>query len=654
MPPDPSTAHGTASKFAQLLGEVLIQHAPWTSQIAEETKRRVTGEWLDKLEEHSSTIIAPLIDRVLAETDPPDEIKTLFEHAARPTAELGSFVQQFFLYGVMFNLAGSILGPFSQKVANSTWNEVPDRPLSPADLATMVVRGMDIGQTQVPISGGSAAGDVAAKTGVPTGQKVTVPFDVGEEASYSGINTDRFNTLIGITGVAPDLTTLYEMVRRGVISEADLVSGIKQGDIKDEWAPFVSMMRYVTVSPTDLVRAAIQGIDPENAAPPSIGVGGGGGTGPGSASYENAKKWAHAVGLEPNDWVGGNPDWFDMMVSVGGRPPGPVELGHAALRGFIPWAGTGAAATTFEQGIAESDVKTKWTPILEKLAQYYPPPGEVRTLLMRGGITIDQATALWEADGISPEIAKAYAHIAEVEQITQDKALAKGDILTLVQEQLLTDDEAKTALAQIGYTGSNADTLVKLAHWRYNYEALRASVRTVGRYYETWKMSSADATKALIALGLGTDQAENLVKQLTVQRNATSPLPSASSIASAYNYGVIPQDVAQSMLQDLGYSPWNAWMILSTRKHGPLPGEPTTGAPSGQPTDIDIQRGEYNTAVADAERQYNNAVALAKQQYLGQTPPQTANYDSAVKLASNEKAAAIEAAAEQFPEGVPS
>lgn len=653
MPADQSAAHAGASKLAQLLGEVLIHHAPWTSQVAEETRRRVTGEWLDKLEEHSTGFIAPLVDRILAETDPPEEIKNLLEHVARPTAELGSFAQQFFVYGVLFNLASSVLAPFSQAMANAAWAAVEDRPLSAADLATMVVRGLDFGQIQVPLEGGGAASDIKAKTGVAPGQKTSISARISEEVGYTGVNVDRFNSLIGVTGMAPDMTTLFEMVRRGIISEADLAAGIKQGDIKDEWAPYVSMMRYVTVSPDELVAAALRGIDPEHPASVGVGISGGGGTGPGSASYENAKKWAHAVGLEPDDWIGNNPDWFDMKFSTAGRPPGPVELAHAALRGFIPWNGTGAAETTFEQGIAESDVKSKWTPILRKLSEYYPPPGEVRSLLMHGGITTEQAEALWQADGISPEIAKAYAHLAEVEQITQDKALAKGDILTLVQEQLLDDQEATTALAQIGYTGANAATLVKLAHWRYNYEALRASVRTVGRYYETWKIDATGATKALVALGLGHDQATNLVKQLTVQRDATSPLPTSSAIASAFNYGVIHQDVAQSMLQDLGYSPWNAWLILSTRKHGPLPGEPTEGAPPRQPDERQIQVSAYNTAVAAADSQYQSAVTLAKQEYLELKPPQTANYDSAVKLAASERDAAIQAAAKQNPQGVP-
>jgi hypothetical protein len=269
------------------------------------------------------------------------------------------------------------------------------------------------------------------------------------------------------------------------------------------------------------------------------------------------------------------------MYHTAGRPPGPVEMGHAALRGFMPWSGTGPDVLSFEQGVRESDIKDKWIPILQKLAQYYPPPGEVRQLLLHGGI--DEATALklWADDGIPDDIAKAYLHLAQIEQVTQDKALAKGDILTLVQEQAIDDEQALSLLEQIGYSGHNADFVLEMAHARFELDALRSVVRRVASLYTSKKITTAQAQEALKGLGMPSAQIDSLLKTLENQRAAEVLTPSAAQIASGYYYGIIPQDAAQGLLEALGYSPWNAWFVLSVRMHAAQPNQPAVGPQDG-------------------------------------------------------------------------
>ena len=590
MAPDPRhLAHQSASKLSQLLADTIMHHAPWTAEVNEETRRRVTDAWLERLEQHATKVVGPLIDHVTADVATPEPIASLLQHAHTPSAQFGSTIQQFFVYGVMFSLASTLMQPLTQSTGNDIWAAHPDRPLSPPDLATMVVRG---------IGKGDSSG-------------VEVPEWATEMAKQSGLAPELFASIVGTAGMAPDMTVLFEMIRRGVITKEQLTRGIKQGDIKDEWIPYVEKMRYVTVSPTDMVRAAVQ-----NQLP-----------------YDEAAHWAHAVGLEPVDWVGGNPDWFKILYDIAGRPPGPSEAGRMALRGIIPVEGAGPAETTFQQAIAESDVKTKWTDALWQLMQYVPPPGEVRTLLLHGGIDHATAVDIWKKDGIPEAIAEAYAHVTSLEQITQDKALAKGDIETMLQEQLITDEQAKTYLARIGYEGANAQFIINMAHFRYELEALRTAVRTVGRYYTTWKLDAAGASKAFQSLGLTVDQATNLVDRLEVERQATSPLPTASQISGAHYYGVVPTEVAMSMLQDLGYSPWRAWFILSTRMHSPLPHEPAEGRPAGQPSSVSFAQQAYDTSVGDAKMLLDGQIALAKTQYLDITPPNRSGYDQAVATA---------------------
>ncbi len=535
--PSPEHVHALGSKFSQLLADTIIQAAPHVQDHVQSARAQANHDFLEGMEQHVADLVGPMLDSVTKTGTVPPELTKLLSELGVPTEQFTGIISQFFIFGVMFTLAQAMLAPFVQQVNNDVWSAHPDRPLSPADVATAVVRGIGLGDS---------AG-------------VTMPDWAGAEAMMSGLDLERFKTLVGVTGMAPNLQSLFEMVRRGIIPEGTLnaggltlVAGIQQGDIKDEWIDAVSKLRYVQPSPVDFVRAAVQAQMP----------------------YADAAKWATLVGLEPPDYLDGNPDWFALLYHTAGRPPGPVEMSHAANRGLVAWSGTGASEVTFEQSIRESDIKDKYIPLLEKLAVYWPPSGEVRTLLMHGGITEQQALDFWKANGVPDELAKGYLHLARIEQVTQDKALAKGDIETLIQENAIDDADALRMFAEIGYSGPNAEFLVEMAHFRYEMMAFRTSIRTISTLYTTHKIDAVQAKEAFSVLGMPAAQIDSLLAALKHQRDADTVIPTASQIASALYYGIIDQVTAMAKLESLAYSPLDAWLVLSVRMHGPLPNPP--------------------------------------------------------------------------------
>lgn len=552
--PKEADLHQLGGKLAQLLVDTILGAHPHVADWNEQTKEEYRAKFLDGLEQHSAKLVRPLLTSVAETTDLPPELSGLLEELGLPTEQFTGIISQFFVFGVMFTLAQAMLAPFVTQVQNDVWAANPDRPISPPDVATAVVRGIGFGDSS----------------------SVTIPDWATTEAGYSGLNADRFATMVGVTGMAPALQLLFEMVRRGIIDVGELngggttlTSGIQESDIKDEWIDPVAMLRYVQPSPLDMVAAAVR--NQWDDAP--VGV-----------DTTLPEQWANTLGLEPPGWVNDNPNWFNLLVNIAGRPPGPVELGHAANRGLIPWAGTGSGALTFQQGISESDIKDKWYPLLEQLAVYWPPSGEVRTLLMHGGITLDQALAYWKANGVPAELAAAYQYVSQIEQVTQDKALAKGDIETLLQENLISDDQALALLGDIGYSGVNATMIVEMAHFRYELQALRAGIRTISTLYTSRKITPTQATTGFEGLGLAADQIQAILATLTFQLEAEVPIPSAAQVASGLYYQIIDQDQAMAMMMDLGYSAGDAWFLLSVRIHGPLPNPPAGWNPpaSGQ------------------------------------------------------------------------
>lgn len=552
-----TNVNAATGKLSQIIADTIINLHPHVARLAEQEKEAFRATFLDGLEDHTAALVNPLLHAVTDITTLPEEIRGLVQELGEPQEQFTGIISQFFIFGVMFTLAQAMLAPFVQQVNNDVWAAHPDRPLSPPDVATAVVRGFNLGD-----SGGTPVPDWAVA-----------------ESAKSGYDAQHVATQIGITGMAPNLQLLFEMIRRGVIDEGvlndggqTLVGGIQQSDIRDAWIEYVTKLRYVPLSPLDLVRAAVQ--DQWDDAP--VGY-----------DFSIQKEWAAKLGLEPGGYLNGNPDWFNIALNTAGRPPGPQEMGLAANRGLIDWSGRGVAAVTFEQAISESDIKNKWTPVLKELAVHWPAAGEVRTLLMHGGINEDQAKAYWKALGVPDELLNAYLYISQIEQVTQDKALAKSDILLMLQENAIDDATAQTMLAEIGYSGDNATFLIAMAHFRYELEALRTSIRSVSTLYTSGAIDAAQARKGFEGLGMPASQIDSIVATLENQRAVNVVLPTAAQIASALFYNVIDQGTAMTALVNMGYSEFNAWLVLSVRMHAPLPDAPGDyQPPSAPPTSI--------------------------------------------------------------------
>lgn len=521
-----------ASKIAQILGEVIIHHAPWTAEVTEAAKKATTTEWLDRFEAHTAGFVRPILEMVMANTDPPAPIKALIDEAMNPSAALSSIIEQIFGYNIAGSIVTSSLTPFLYgllKDSNAGAVAIGQSlPISPADLAVGAVRGL-----------------------APGGQAIVdVPALIFELAAQSGVAEDDMQFLADIGGVPPSPEQLFEMVRRGLITADQVALGLKEGDTRDEWIETFQKLAYSWLTPLDFVRAAVQA----------------------QMSYADAEAWAAKTGLDTTTAIplvegdsAATPDMFGLAYAIAGRPPGPEELARMANRGLIPWTGTGAGALTFQQGIAESDVKTKWTPSLQALASYVPPPRSVGTLLERGVITEVQAVQFWEDGGVPADLAKAYATESTQQSTIQDKNLAKGEILSAYYDGIIDKADALEFLTLLGYTGQVATDIIAITDFRREIRALDAEVTRIGRFYTSDKITATEARDRLGADGLGlpASQIAGLMQIWGVDRITTYRLPSESQIGRAVKYLTLTPDQGIAALETLGFTAYDAAIVLS-------------------------------------------------------------------------------------------
>lgn len=544
--PAPKQTHAAASKLAQLLGETIVHHAPHTAKISGDELTRQVNDWLEGLESHHSDLLGPFLQMVLDNSDPPPELRRLIEEGIDPKHQFGATLLQIFMWGVVSNLIGSSLQPFEQGVINDLWAAAVGLgihvPLSPANVATAVARGLALGDP-------------------PT---TSVPAWAYDQAAQTGTSKEHMDLLASIVGLPPALQELFELYRRGDITIDEVKQGLREGDFRDDWIDRTLGLAHAWLTPLDFVRAAVQA----------------------QMSYSDARDWANKTGLEtttqlPLETQGteATPDMFGLAFSIAGRPPGPAELGRMALRGIIPWTGTGASQTTFEQGIAESDVKTKWTDALRAITEYVPPPRSVGTLLSHGAITAAQAQQLWEMSGVPPEIARGYVYMTEQEHISQDKLQALGEIKTGYYDGIFSREQAKQMLSDLGRRGQVADEILSIIDFRREITAINSVVRRISTLYGEHKMTAVAARAALEQVGVDSAQADKLLHIWEALRTSPFRLPTPYEIGASVHYGTLTPAEALAELERLGYQPRDAAVVLSAHGHvavTPLPPEGTT------------------------------------------------------------------------------
>lgn len=442
-----------------------------------------------------------------------------------------SAVGQILLYGVGQQLIQAILGPVLTDITQDLWaaavqgsgGEIARAP-SPADLADWVVRGvLDQATAQ-------------------------------SKALLSGVSPDDFQSMVLDTGEPPGLETVLEAFRRGFVQWDDagvttpsVERAIKTSRVYDYWSPVLQQLVTVPLTPSAAVEAAVRG----------------------QLSFDDAQAAAAQSGVSAAD--------FQTMFNVTGNPPSPTELTELVRRAIIPMRGTGPDVTSFQQGIYEGDAKDKWEPAYEALTVFIPPAREVTTLERAGAITAEQAQSYYAMLGLPPDLAAAYSASASGEKMAGSKQLAEQAVLTLYESQVIDGPTAVAHLELLGYSATDSAFLLQVTDLNREVRAVTSAVTRIGTLYVTRKITRQAAETGLGTLAVNPTAAANMLATWDTERAATVKQLTAAEIADGLYYKILTQPQAQAELEALGYTPLDAWTLLSVRIHGPLPDQPPAG-----------------------------------------------------------------------------
>lgn len=433
----------------------------------------------------------------------------------------GSTAEQLFVWQVAAEVISVLLSPaFTelQTIVNST---VQNTKLTPADAATAANRAF------------------------------LSDDDALAEAQSAGINATRFAVLRQLAGNAPAPEELAIALRRSVITESgtgpdstSFEQGIAEGNLLDKWGPVIQQIARQVPSPADIVNAIVR------------------------------NQVTAADGETLYALVGGDTDYLDLQVDINGRPPAPSELLEMAMRGVIPWTGTGPDVLSFQQGIYEGDSKDKWEPAYQILAQYWPTVSESINLY-RWGI-IDQAAAVQQMSerGLNAEQAAWWINYANANAVNDYRGLTEQAVLAMVSIGYMTDQQATTALQALHRGTEAIEQLLDYAHIQRAIQSVNQAITRVGALFTARKITAQTAQESLVRLGVQPIAVADIIQDWSTVAAINVKTLTVGEIVDAFDYDIMDQDTATQELVNIGYSSYDAWVLLSVKNESPLPGEP--------------------------------------------------------------------------------
>lgn len=448
--------------------------------------------------------------------------------------------RQLFIWGVLYGLTSSVFLPVTTGVTQEAWLEYVNlaghRVLTPDELATMVVRGW---QDQ------NSAQHEAQQNGI-------------DGVQFAAMVNNRRNPL------PPEEAAVA--LRRKIIPETaapdqpSYENAIKQGNLGDWWGPVVQQLAKTIPTPADVLQAYLEGQITDE---------------------PTARALYTAVGGLDVD-AANNVDWFQLMFDTRGSAPTPVEALTMLNRGIIPQEGEGPAATSYHQAFLEGPWRNKWEPAFLGLRFYLPPPRTVVAMLRSGSLDPATALSLLEKQGLTPELAAAYIADASHGRTTAPKQLNVSVIEQLFLDKAIDQPTAHNYLVAIGYNASEADLVLESAQLRQTNAELNRNISRVATYYIAHKIDDATATTMLNGLGLPATQIAGLIQGWKIDRQANIKRLTPAQVTSAWEIGVLTQDEAQASIEADGYTPFDAWTLLSIKHKSPLPNPPPQGPPPVQ------------------------------------------------------------------------
>lgn len=349
----------------------------------------------------------------------------------------------------------------------------------------------------------------------------------------------------------------YDMLHRGLITEAELAEYLRQADYAPRWRPLLQAISYDPITRTDAKRAyklKVAGFD--------------------DARLKQAYK---DLGYADSD--------ADLLVTftkqdVGEEArqerellTGPIRTQALNLYRARRITETELRKTLADLGYTQSVVDRYVTEIefarvvdhREEVASALKAAyvkglrseDDTRTLLVQGGWPEDAVEQVLEPWRLLRQATELQPHQ------TAQRDLTQAQLVTAYADHLLDRTEAFNRLKALGYDDGEAETILALQDYKTTQDDLKLRVDNVHFNFLRFAYDEAGASTELSKIGLPVLRIRNLVMQWAREREKQTPDFALSALESMVKQGVMAEDVAARYLEAQGWLPEQRTYLLS-------------------------------------------------------------------------------------------
>ena len=531
----------------------------------------------------------------------------------------GSVAEQLVVWGLMNQALGAALSPYLSQLQQDVDSRTPVEPLSPSDLADAVVRNyMTLADATaeaaksgvnadrfaamvplhadapgpqelaaallrgiIPESGAGAESDSfaqgiregrladkwapmikalsAAVLSAPDAASAVVRNFMSEadgqaEAAKSGVSPATFATLVQLSGDAPGPQQLAEALRRGAIQDSgagpgstSFTQGIAEGRLADKWAPVIKELALDWPTPIAALNAQLKGAFTGDE---------------GRALYQK---------------LGGDPQFYDWLLFSEGSAPTPDEAAAMARRGIIPKDGTGPGVVSYEQAFLEGPWRNKWQDAFWQASEFIPTARETITLLKDGAVDKATAAAWMHRAGADDATVAAFIAEADTALLSDYKGLTTSAVLNMYYQRLISPDDATAILESLHVSAQAVPLMLAYADLQKAIAQQNSAISRVGSLYAARKITAQTARQSLITLQVPAAALDDIMATWQLENSISVRLLTQAEITSAWKEGIMDEGEALTELGNIGYTPYDAWVLLSLKAKAALPGRPERG-----------------------------------------------------------------------------
>jgi hypothetical protein len=377
------------------------------------------------------------------------------------------------------------------------------------------------------------------------------------QAKQRGVGGDQMDKLIGAVLNAPGVPELLNLWRRGAISDADFVHGLRKAKLELRWDKPLETLRTSRLDPSVVAAAIQRGIMADPGFLP-VGPPTSGGTVPAfPVSGLDPLAEAGAAGIDK--------ERLFVETALIGNSMGPQEAAHAKFRGIID-------DTDYARAIAEGRTRNEWAAPLLEVSRQIPTTHEFVENAIRGYSTLEAAIAGGARHGMTAEdVTLIYQNAGRPltpHQITV--GLARGAQFHPIPGEITDPYEASAHESSVKPSYQE----LYIASQKYSYPSLfqlnqlvKAKAITADTAKD-WATKNGSHPEVVTVLGTFWEGEQG-------GSGAAAPKPKTytySQIHQAWRHNVFTDAQALAELESIGYPAARANTLLTTWKATPATG----------------------------------------------------------------------------------